>query len=160
MSIADRIDDYRIHFGGEAGAEKAEEVVAIWRRTVQEDRAEDEIELAAPFQRHFTSRGTGLPANFCLALTPTKALAFKFNPRNSGHPLFVKPRQIGKLAAEWPREALRVSEVDPGPMSVNVTFEVDSGAGSDSIPCRTPRLAINPAAGVMITELGGTLPDS
>ncbi len=140
------------------GAEKADEVVAIWREVVQGAYAEEEIELAAPFQRHLTSRGTGLPSSVCLALTPTKVLAFKFNPRNRAHPLSVKPSQIRKLVAEWPRDSLRVSEVDAGGMSVNVTFEIDTGTGAGSVPCRTPRLAINPAAGVMITELGGALP--
>ena len=159
ISIADRIEDYRIHFGGEMGAEKADEVVAIWREVVQGAYADETVELAAPFQRHYTSRGTGLPPNVCLALTPTKALAFKFNPRNADHPLNVKPGQIRKLVTEWPRESLRVIDVDAGGMSVNVTFEIDTGTGAGAVPCRTPRLAINPAAGVMITELGGTLPD-
>ncbi len=153
MSIAERIEDYKIHFGGEMGAEKAEKVVAIWRDAAQ-GNLEVQIELAAPFQRHYTARGTGLPANFCLALTQTDALVFKFNTRNPDHPLSVKPRQIGKQVAEWPREAFRVVEVDPGKMTVNVIFGIDSGP----VPCRTPRLAINPAAAVMITELGGTLP--
>jgi hypothetical protein len=160
MTIAERIEDYKIHFGGEIAAEKADKVVEIWRDAVLAAYGDGQVEVAASFQRHFTARGTGLPTNFCLALTPTKALVFKFNPRNPDHPLFVKPSQIKKLVAEWPREALRVSGADHGRMTVDLTFEIDYEDGLETVPCRTPRLAINPAAGVVITELGGTLPAS
>ena len=84
------------------GAEKADEVVGTWRDVARVATGVADIELAAPFQRHMTVRGTGLPASFCLALTPSQgALAFKFNPRNRNHPLEVKAGQIKKAVVEW-----------------------------------------------------------
>jgi hypothetical protein len=160
MSLQDQIATYRIHFGGEMTAEKAEEVVGKWRAAAKEKAPGEDVELAAPFQRHYTNFGTGLPPNVCVVLTPSEVLAFKFDPRNTKHPLDVRPGQLKKLAARWPREAVRVTQVEAGRMAFNAVFEIDEGSGAKSIQCRTPRLAVNPAAAVLIAELGGELPTS
>ena len=158
MGLQEQIENFRIHFGGEMSAEKAEEVVGLWRSVAQGKVPDEEVELAAPFQRHYTKFGTGLPANFCLVLTANEVLAFKFDPRMREHPLNVKSKQLKKLAARWPRHAVRVAKVETGGMAANAEFAIDEESGTTSIPCRTPRLAVNPAAAVMIVELGGELP--
>jgi hypothetical protein len=153
------LDDYRIHFGGDMSREKAEGVVAQWRAVVQQHAGRAEVELAAPFQRHYFKFGTGLPPNFCLALTESAVLCFKFDPRNSAHPMNVTPNQIKKQVTSWPRSAVRVANVEPGRLAIGVNFKISDQAGVLELPCRTPRLAVNPAAAVVITALGGELPE-
>lgn len=149
------LEDYRIHYGGDMAADKIAAVIETWR-VVAQDAVGDgaEVELAAPFQRHYTRLGTGLPPNFCLALTATEALAFKLDPRHPAHPLAVTVSQVGKQRAAWPRSDVRVERIEPGRLAIGVVF----GFGSRTIPCRTPRLTVNPAAALMITTLGGELP--
>jgi hypothetical protein len=158
MSLERQLDDYRIHFGGEMDAEKAAEVVGEWRAAAAEKASGEDVELAGAFQRHYTSFGTGLPPNFCLVLTPTEVLAFKFDPRNPRHPLAVKPSQLKKVVARWPRSAVRASGLEPGRMALGFTLEVSDGSDTQSIPCRTPRIAVNPAAAVILQELGAGVP--
>ena len=159
MSLQQQIDNYRIYFGAEMPAGKAEEVIDRWRAAAQAMAGGEGVELAAPFQRHYTTFGTGLPPNFCLVLTPAEVLAFKFDPRHSQHPLDVSARQIKKEAARWPRRAVRATGVEPGKLAYGVELEIADGSGGvRTIACRTPRLSVNPAAAVMITELGGQLP--
>ena len=136
-----------------------DEVIERWRAAAQEKvGAGETVELAAPFQRHYTNFGTGLPPNVCLVLTPSEVLAFKFDPRNAQHPLDVGPRQIKKEVARWPRAAVRVTAVEPGKLTFNLTLEIAGAAETKSIPGRTPRLSVNPAARALITALGGQLP--
>ncbi|MEA2386224.1 MAG: hypothetical protein QOJ22_398 [Thermoleophilaceae bacterium] len=159
MSLQEQIENYRIHFGAEMPAGKAEEVIGRWRAAAQAVAGAEAVELAAPFQRHYTSFGTGLPPNFCLVLTAGEALAFKFDPRHSQHPLDVAAKQIKKEAARWPRGAVRATGVVPGRMAYTLELEIADGPGGvKTIACRTPRLSVNPAAAVLITELGGQLP--
>jgi hypothetical protein len=160
VSLQDQIENYRIHFGAEMPADKAAEVIALWREAAQSVVGPAAIvELAAPFQRHYTSFGTGLPPNFCLVLTGSEAIAYKFDPRNSQHPLSVGTSQFKKEAARWPRAALRVSGVEPGRLAYSLELEIADGAGGlKTVACRTPRLAVNPAGGVVLAELGGLLP--
>ncbi len=159
MSLDDQIANYRIHFGTEMPAEKASQVVEAWRAAAQEKAPGEAVELAAPFQRYYTNFGTGLPPNICLVLTASEVLAFKFDPRHSQHPLDVNPSQIKKEVARWPRGAVRVAGVEPGRMAFGLELEIADGTGGvKTIPCRTPRLTVNPAAAVLIVELGGTLP--
>jgi hypothetical protein len=154
VSLEDHIEIYRVHFGADLPAERAAQVVEQWRTAAEAKGVGGGVELAAPLQRHYTKLGTGLPPNFCLALTADEALAFKLDPRNPAHPLAVGPGQVKKLAARWPRSALRAGEVSPGKLAIGVDLVLDG----KTIPCRTPRLSVNPAAAVMITTLGGTLP--
>jgi hypothetical protein len=63
-----------------------------------------------------------------------------------------------KAGGRWPRQSVRVTTVEPGRLTFNVTIEIAEGAETKTIPCRTPRLSVNPAAGVMVVELGGQLP--
>ena len=154
------LDDYRIHFGGDMSAEKAEEVVEGWRAAARAATGRDDIELAASFQRHYFKFGTGLPANFCLALTASEALAFKFDPRNRAHPMAVNPRQIKKQVGTWPREAVRVAGTERGRLAIGVIFEIRDTEGPSTIPCRAPRIAVNPPAAAMIAALGGELPNA
>jgi hypothetical protein len=140
-------------------AGKAQQVIELWRAAAREKVAGAEVELAAGFQRHYTKLGTGLPPNFCLVLTADEVLAFKFDPRNSAHPLSVGAGQIKKQAGRWPRGALRVGEIEPGRLAVGFVLEIDEPAGTRSIPCRTPRLTVNPAAAAMLVEFGGVLPE-
>jgi len=151
------LDDYRIHFGGDMSAEKAEAVVHQWRAAARAATGHEDVELAASFQRHYFKFGTGLPPNFCLALTANEALCFKFDPRNPAHPMNVRPGQIKKLVATWPRDAVRIARTEPGRLAIGVVFELPGDAGTRTLPCRTPRLAINPPAAAMILALGGEL---
>jgi hypothetical protein len=148
------LEDYRIYFSGEMSAEKAESVVELWREVARAKTGRDDIELAASFQRHYTKFGTGLPPNFCVALAPDEAFFFKFDPRNSAHPLDVKPNQLKKQVLSVSRDALRVRDVSPGRLAIGVTFEVEDRV----LECRTPRLAVNPTAATLIAALGGRLP--
>jgi hypothetical protein len=152
------LDDYRIHFGGDMSSEKAEAVVAQWQAAARAASRREDIELAAAFQRHYLKFGTGLPPNFCLALTASDVLCFKFDGRNSAHPMNVNPVQIKKQVAKWPRTGVRVTTVEPGRLAIGVTFEIKVRTGAYALQCRTPRLAVNPAAAAMIVALGGTLP--
>jgi hypothetical protein len=157
MTLQDQIENYRIHFGAEMPVEKAQQVIEQWRSAAAAKTDGQTIELAAPFQRHYTNFGTGLPPNFCLALTADEVLAFKFDPRNPQHPLSVNPRQVRKQVASWPRDAVRAGQVEPGRLTFNVTLEITEAGGAKRIPCRTPRLSVNPAAGTVIVALGGEL---
>ena len=139
--------------------ERAVAIVALWRDTVRAAAPELPVELAAPFQRHYTRFGTGLPPNFCLALTSTEAVFFKFDPRHAAHPIGVGPGQIRKQVARRPRDAVRVVDVSLGPLALGVQFEVDRPEGTLELPCRTPKFGGNPAARLMITTLGGVIPD-
>jgi len=152
------LEDYRIHFGGEMSAEKAAEVVALWRAAAQSRVEGEAVELAAPFQRHYTKFGTGLPPNFCLVLTAASVLAFKLDPRNPAHPLAVAAGQFGKQVARWQRGGVRVTDVETGRLTLRLVLEIDDGSGPRAIPCRTPRPSVNPAAIVVIGQLGGRLP--
>lgn len=154
------LDNYRIHFGGDMSTEKAVAVADLWRDVTRSATGRDDIELAASFQRHYFKFGTGLPPNFCLALTASEALAFKFDPRNGGHPLSVTRGQIKKLVATWPRSAVRVAGVSRGRLAIGVDLEIAEGSVTRVLKTRTPRLAINPAAALMITTLGGRLPQA
>lgn len=130
--------------------------IALWREVAEEATGLAGIQWAGPFQRHVTARGTGVPSNFLLVVTGEEAFAFKFNPRNQAHPLEVVAEQIGgKQEASWPKGSIRTGEISPGRMATGVTFEVDGGR---EIPCRTPRLARNPAAAAVVAALGGELP--
>ena len=137
--------------------EKVASVVELWRTAAQARVGSGGgvvVELAAPFQRHYTKLGTGLPPNWCLALTVSEAIAFKFDPRNPAHPLAVGWAQFGKQVASWPRSAVRVAGVEPGRLAIGVTFDIEA----KEIPCRTPRLAVNLAAAAIIVALGGQVP--
>ena len=140
---------------GELGAETAAERIELWRAVAAEATGLEDVELAGPFQRHFTARGTGVPSNLCLVLTTDEVHAHKFDPKHIHHPLYVGADQISKSAASWPRGSVRATAIEPGRMAWGVTFEVD---GSKPIPCRTPKLAGNPAAAIVIAALGGALP--
>ena len=129
-------------------------VIEHWRNTAAVGTSIEGVELAGPFQRHFTARGTGVPANFCLLLTATEAIVFKFEPARTEHPLLVGPDQFKGEEARWSRSALRVAEIDQGRMAWGVTFAVE---GAKDIPCRPPRLPRNPAAAAVVFALGGEL---
>lgn len=150
------INRYLVSAGSELSFDEVDAVLTIWRDTARQAANDGEIELAAPFQRHFTVRGTGVPANFVLALTPGKALVFKFNTRNAEHPMTVKRSQIRALAATYGRQDLAVTAWEPGRLGMSLTLEVGSGSSPVSIPCRTPRIEINPASAVMAMALGGS----
>jgi hypothetical protein len=79
--------------------ERDPQVIEGWRAAVRERAPDLDVELAGPFQRHYTSLGTGLPPNFCLALTSSEAVAFKFDPRHAYHPLHVSGGQVKRSAA-------------------------------------------------------------
>lgn len=51
-------------------------MIGRWR-AVAEQKLGVPVELAAPFQRHYTQRGTGLPPNFCLVVTEDEVVALK-----------------------------------------------------------------------------------
>ncbi len=139
----------------ELAVDEAAGVIEHWRDTAASATGIDDVELAGPFQRHFTARGTGVPTNFCLVLTAAEALAFKFDPAVTEHPLLTGADQFKGEEARWPRTAVRVSELDPGRMAWGVTIEVD---GQRAIPCRTPRLPRNPAAAAVAAALGAVVP--
>src|SRR5262245_58191676 len=63
-------------------ATTAAEGIELWRAVAAEATGLDEVELAGPFQRHFTARGTGVPSNLCLVLTADEVHAHKFDPRH------------------------------------------------------------------------------
>jgi hypothetical protein len=137
------------------GAETAAERIELWRAVAAEATGLEAVELAGPFQRHFTARGTGVPSNLCLVLTADDVHAHKLDPKHIGHPLYVGADQISKHAVTWPRGSVRATAVEPGRLAWGVTFEVD---GAKPIPCRTPQLGGNPAAAIVIAALGGELP--
>ena len=130
--------------------ERAAAVVERWR-LVAADRAGEAVELAGPFQRHYTKRGTGLPPNFCLALTPSEVVAFKFDPRHASHPLEVNPIQVKKEVARWPRASVRIRDLTEGRLAIGLVLET----GERTIECRTPKMGGNPAAKAVIAALGG-----
>src|SRR5215204_476855 len=132
------------------GPELAVERIELWRRRAEEATGIAGVELAGPFQRHFTARGTGVPSNLCLILAADEVHARKFDPAHIQHPALVEPNQFGQVATSWPRGSVRATRVDPGRMAWGVTFEVD---GHKPITCRTPALAKNPAAAIVITAL-------
>jgi hypothetical protein len=137
-----------------------EAIVAEWCAVVRSASRRSDIEVAAPFQRHYLKLGTGLPPNFCLALTAQKALFFKFDPRHAAHPRMVTPDQIKKLVSARPRATVRVATLEQGRLAIGVHFEIADRDRTWTLPCRTPELATNPAAAAMIVALGGTLPDA
>jgi hypothetical protein len=125
-------------------------VIERWR-AVAEQRPGAPVELAAPFQRHYTQRGTGLPPNFCLVVTESEVIALKFDPRHASHPLEVNPNQLGKEVARWPRSSVRIGDLSEGRLAIGAVLRVDDRA----IPCRTPKMGGNPAAHAVIAALGG-----
>ena len=133
----------------------AAERIELWRDRAAQASGISGVELAGPFQRHFTARGTGVPSNFCLVLTADEVHALKFDPAHANHPTWVEPSQFKGVKASWPRGSVRATEVEPGKLAWGVTFEVD---GQRPIPCRTPKLSNNPAAAIVIAALGGELP--
>ena len=126
-----------------------DEVVERWR-AVAEGKLGEPVELAGPFQRHYTQLGTGLPANFCLALTTSEVVAFKFDPRHASHPLVVNPNQLKKEVARWPRSSVRIADLSEGRLAIGLVLH----AGDRAIPCRTPKMGGNPAAKAVIAALG------
>lgn len=129
--------------------ERAQAVIARWRAVVEE-RAREAVELAGPFQRHYTKLGTGLPPNFCLALTASDVVAFKFDPRHAYHPLELNPSQVKKEVARWPRAQVRVGELSEGRLAYGLVLR----AGDREVPCRTPKMGGNPAARAVMDALG------
>ena len=123
-------------------------VVERWR-AVAEEKLGEPVELAAAFQRHYTKRGTGLPPNFCLALTASEVVAFKFDPRHASHPLVVNPNQLKKEAARWPRPSVRIGDLSEGRLAFGLILRV----GGREIPCRTPKMGGNPAARAVMEAL-------
>jgi hypothetical protein len=124
------------------------EVVERWR-AVAEEKLGEPVELAAPFQRHYTKLGTGLPPNFCLALTPSEVVALKFDPRHASHPLVVNPNQVKKELARWPRSAVRIADLSEGRLAIGLMLHVEGR----EIACRTPKMGGNPAAHAVIDAL-------
>ena len=127
-------------------ADEAVAVIQLWRAAAAHGTGVEGVELAAPFQRHFTARGTGVPPNFALLLTADEVHAYKFDPARIEHPVRVGHDQFSDLAATWPRAAVRAAEVKPGRAAWGVTFAID---GARAIPCRTPKLTRNVAAGIV-----------
>jgi len=154
ISFEDWAGENAGYFPDRSGAEIVT-ILEIWRDQAAAAAGIDDLELAAPLQRHLTARGTGLPSNFALLLTPGEAIAVKFDARNSHHPVEVAASQFGKRVGEWPRAELTVSDVERGKLASGLTLSVGDGR---AIPCRTPRLAGNPAAAILITTLGAELP--
>ena len=136
------------------GTETAAERIELWRAAAAAATGIEGVEVAGPFQRHFTARGTGVPSNFALVLTGDEVQAFKFDPKHVNHPLYVGADQFSGHEASWPRGSVRATAIEPGRLAWGVTFEID---GSKPIPCRTPKLAGNPAAAIVIAALGGKL---
>jgi hypothetical protein len=134
--------------------ERDPQVIEGWRAAAGAKAPGVEVELAGPFQRHYTRFGTGLPPNFALVLTADEVVAFKFDPREAYHPLQVSAGQFKKEVARWPRAAVRVRDVDAGRLAFGLTLE----AGGAEIPCRTPKMGGNPAAVAVIEALGGSVP--
>ena len=134
---------------------QAELIVRAWREAAQAACPGPEVELAAAFQRHYTDFGTGLPPNFCLVLTAGEVAAHKFNPRHAAHPKAVDPAQIKKRIGAWPRGAVSAGEVELKRLTIDLKLTIEGR----EIACRTPRIAINPAAAAMIEALGGTIPE-
>ena len=128
----------------------AAQVVERWR-AVAEEKLGERVELAAAFQRHYTTRGTGLPPNFCLALTPAEVVAFKFDPRHGSHPLVVNPNQLKKEVARWPRSSVRIGDLSEGRLAYGAVLRIDAR----EVPCRTPKMGGNPAAKAVVAALGG-----
>lgn len=126
-------------------------VVELWRDQAAAATGIADLQLAASMQRHLTARGTGLPSNFALLLTPAEVVAVKFDPRNSMHPLEAAAQQFGKRVGSWPREEVRAGAYDPGRMADGVELTI---AGGKRIPCRLPRLQGNPAGAAMLAALG------
>ncbi len=137
------------------GADEAARRIELWRAAAAAASGLPDVELAGPFQRHLTARGTGVPSNLCMVLTPTEVHAHKFDPAHVDHPLYVGANQISERAASWPRGSVRATAVTSGRMAWGVTFDVD---GQKPIPCRTPKRGGNPAAAIVISTLGGELP--
>src|SRR3954447_4919098 len=152
------IDEYVARSGTALSRWEVVAVLDAWRDALHANGF-GEVELAGPFQRHYLTRGTGIPPNLCLAIAGDTVKVFKFNPRNGEHPLGVRRGQIRGHVTDWPRNAVKVTAVDPAKMALNLTLEVDPDrTGPITIPCRTPRLSRNPAAAVMVMALGGTIP--
>lgn len=137
--------------------EEASTVIQLWRAAAAHGTQLEGVELAAPFQRHFTARGTGVPSNFALVLTAAEVHAFKFDPARIEHPVRVGHDQFSELAGSWPRGSVKATEVQPGRTAWKVTFEIE---GHRPIPTRTPRVGRNVAAGIVISALGGDVPTS
>ena len=144
-------ENFSLFEGAFADAESAATSVAMWVAAAREACGGKPVEAAAAFQRHLTKRGTGLPSNFALALTPDEVIAFKFDPRNATHPMEVASSQFKKEVRRWPRGSVRFRDVERGRMAWGATLEID---GADPIPCRMPALAKNPAAAVVLLALG------
>jgi hypothetical protein len=125
-----------------------DEVVERWRAVAQE-KLDEAVELAGPFQRHYTKMGTGLPPNFCLALTAGEVVAFKLDPRHASHPLVVNPNQLKKEVARWPRSAVRIGDLSEGRLAFGLVLRADGR----EIPCRTPKMGGNPAARAVMEAL-------
>lgn len=157
LDIPSLIDGYMASSGTELSRSEVASVLDNWRDALHAS-GYDDVELAAPFQRHFTARGTGVPANFCVAVAGDEIRVFKFNPRNGDHPLDCRRGQIRGHVADWPRKAVRVTEADAGKLQLNATLSVDAeGTGATEIPCRAPRLQRNPATAVMLAALGASV---
>lgn len=155
LDIPSLIDAYMETSETELSREEVVTVLDNWRAALHAN-GESDVELAAPFQRHFTVRGTGVPANFCLAIAGDEVKVFKFNPRNGDHPFDCRRGQIRGHVADWPMKSVKVTSVDAGKHQLNSVLEVDAdGKGPTEIPCRAPRLARNPATAVMLSALGG-----
>ena len=131
------------------------EVVTHWRDVGRQVTGDPGVELAGPFQRHYTSLGTGVPPNFCLILTAEEAIAYKFDPAQIRHPILTSPGQFKGEKKRWPRGGLHATDVETGRLAWGVRIDVDGGK---PLACRTPRLPRNPAAAAVISVLGGELP--
>lgn len=132
------------------GAECAR-VLELWRAAAH-GRIDGAIEIASQFQRPSPGK-LKLPQNICLALGAQEVVAFKFSPRNTKHPLDVRPKQVGEEIERWSRSAVSVGEVRPSGMTSRVTFVFDG----EERPMRCPPLSKNPSALGVIVALGGSL---
>jgi hypothetical protein len=146
--IQSRID---LHLVPKLQGAKGIEVLELWREAAH-GKLDGAVEIAAQFQRPAPGR-LKLPQNICLVLSSDEVVAFKFNPRNTKHPLDVRRKQLGQELDRWPRENVSIAGVQPSGMTSKVTFRFDG----EEHEMRCPPLSKNPAALGVIVALGGSI---
>lgn len=90
-----------------------------------------------------------LPRHFALVVTPTEVLAFKASGGSPEHGGEYEMRIQDSVAGRWPRDQVRITDLDSGPSSRGGTLEI----AGESLPVARPNLDGDPSTDELLGVL-------